>query len=194
MSTLFRFDRFEVDMAAGRLVSRGMRIHLREQSFQVLALLLERPGEVVSRDDLRRRLWPTEVFLDFENSLNTAVARLREALGDSADHPRFVETLPRRGYRFVAAVSKPAAAATVRKPRLLVLPFVNSTGDPAQEFFSDGMTDEIITELAAVAPEGLGRHRAYDRDALQGEPQGHRFYRHGAECRVHHRRRGSPRG
>ena len=85
MATSLRFDCYEVDLAAGRLFKRGTRIHLREQSFQVLALLVERPGEVVSRDDLRRRLWPAEVFIDFENSLNTAVARLREALGDSAD-------------------------------------------------------------------------------------------------------------
>jgi DNA-binding response OmpR family regulator len=81
MATLLRFDCFEVDLAAGQLFKRGARVHLREQCFQVLALLLERPGEVVTREELRRRLWPTEVFVDFENSLNAVVARLREALG-----------------------------------------------------------------------------------------------------------------
>ncbi len=155
MSTLLRFDRFEVDLAAGRLLSHGARIHLREQSFQVLALLLEHPGEIVRREDLRRRLWPGEVYVDFENNLNTAVARLREALGDSADHPHFVETLPRRGYRFIAAVSQPAPAATAQKPRLLVLPLVNSSDDPGQEYFADAMTDEIISAVAAIAADQL---------------------------------------
>ena len=119
MSSVLRFDCFEVDLAAARLFKRGSRIHLREQSFQVLALLLERPGEVVSRDDLRRRLWPTDVFIDFENSLNTAVARLREAIGDSAERPRFVETLPRHGYRFIGTISGSVPAdgpSTKREP------------------------------------------------------------------------------
>jgi len=160
MPSLVRFGGFEVDLAAGRLFKHGLRIHLREQSFQVLASLLERPGEVVTREDLRGRLWPAEVFVDFENNLNAAVARLREALGDSAEHPRFIETLPKRGYRFIGAVEGSAAApaevpATRPKARLLVLPFVNASGDPAQEYFSDAMTDEIITELASLAPAEL---------------------------------------
>jgi TolB-like protein len=158
MSTLIRFDGFEVDLAAGRLFKHGSRIRLREQSFQVLAMLLEHPGDVVTREDLRQRLWPTDVFIDFENSLNAAVARLREALGDSAERPRFIETLPKRGYRFIGtvadAVPAPGPAAPARK-RLLVLPFVNLTGDPAQEYLSDAVTDEVITELAALAPDIL---------------------------------------
>jgi TolB-like protein len=123
-------------------------------------LLLERPGHVVTRDDLRRRLWHGDVFVDFENSLNTAVGRLREALGDSADQPRYIETVPRVGYRFVAAVAEvwvpepPAARAPQAK--LVVLPFVNLGGDPSQEYFSDAMTDEIITELSALAIAELG--------------------------------------
>jgi TolB-like protein len=158
MSTLLRFDRFEVDLAAGHLFKGGARIHLREQSFQVLALLLERPGELVSRDDLRRRLWPTEVFVDFENNLNAVVARLREALGDSAERPRFIETLPKRGYRFIGTLSVPieaAKGAASRRARLLVLPFVNLSGDPTQEYVSDAMTDDVITELAALAADEL---------------------------------------
>jgi TolB-like protein/Tfp pilus assembly protein PilF len=124
----------------------------------VLATLLDHPGQVVSREDLRRRLWPDEVFVDFDNVLNTAVARLRDTLGDSADRPRFIETLPKRGYRFIAAVSQPlttAEPALPRRSRHLVLPFVNLSGDPGQEYFSDAMTGEIITELAALAPDAL---------------------------------------
>lgn len=158
MARILRFGSFDVDLAAGQLHKRGLRIGLREQSFQVLASLLERPGEVVSREELRRRLWPADVFVDSENNLNTAVARLREALGDSADHPRYVETLPKHGYRFIAPVSEqPSVHRRHSEPaaRLAVLPFVNLSGDPSQEYFSDAMTDEIITELAALAPEAL---------------------------------------
>jgi DNA-binding winged helix-turn-helix (wHTH) protein len=91
---IVRFDCYEVDFAAGQLRKRGARIRLREQPWQVLAMLLEHPGEVVTRDDLQSRLWPHDVIVDFERNLNTAIARLREALGDSADRPRFIETLP----------------------------------------------------------------------------------------------------
>src|SRR5512135_2235332 len=94
-----RFDCFEVDLDAGQLRRRGVRIRLREQSFKVLAALLERAGHVVTRDELRQRLWRDDSFVDFENNLNTAVAHLRQALGDSAERPRFIETLRKRGYR-----------------------------------------------------------------------------------------------
>jgi len=158
MPTIVRFDCFEVDLAAGQLVKRGARVRLRDQSFQVLAFLLERPGDVVTREDLKRRLWPDDVFVDFENSMNTAVARLREALDDSAEQPRYIETLPRRGYRFLApvSVSAPApGAVSAPRTRLVVLPFVNLSGDPAQEYVSDAMTEEVITELVALAPDAL---------------------------------------
>jgi TolB-like protein len=100
------------------------------------------------------RLWPGDVFVDFELNLNTLVARLREALGDSAENPRYIETLPKRGYRFLAAVSESAASEPAPKPRarLVVLPFKNVGGDPAEEYFSDAMTDELITDLCQVAP------------------------------------------
>jgi TolB-like protein/Tfp pilus assembly protein PilF len=157
MATVVRFDCFEIDLSSGQVRKNGIRIPLREQSFQVLASLLEQPGRVVTRDDLRRRLWPEGIVVDFDNNLNTAVARLREALGDSAERPRFVETIPRRGYRFLATVSQDAPAPDLPQPpaiaRVLVLPFVNLTGDPGQEYFSDAMTDEVITELSARAPE-----------------------------------------
>jgi DNA-binding winged helix-turn-helix (wHTH) protein len=99
---VLRFGVFEVDLRAGELRKQGMRIKLQEQPFQILAMLLERPGEVVTREDLRRRLWPDDTFVDFDHSLSTAINKIREALGDSAESPRYVETLPRRGYRFIA--------------------------------------------------------------------------------------------
>ncbi|MBZ5568175.1 MAG: winged helix-turn-helix domain-containing protein [Acidobacteriia bacterium] len=158
MSSIVRFGSYEVDLCAGQLRKCGVRINLRDQSFQVLAALLEHAGEVVTREQLQRRLWHGDVFVDFENNLNTAVARLRGALCDSSDHPRFIETLPRRGYRFMAQVSEaPALPQPVpaSRARLVVLPFVNFSGDSAQDYFSDAMTDEIVTALASLAPEQL---------------------------------------
>jgi TolB-like protein/Tfp pilus assembly protein PilF len=159
MLGLVRFSAFEVDLSSRELRKNGLRINLRDKSFQVLAALLEHAGELVTREELRQRLWPGDVFVDFDNNLNTAIGRLREALCDSAEHPHFIETLPKRGYRFVARVTEaPRTAQRVSSPatRLLVLPFVNLSGDPAQEYFSDAMTDEIITQLAALAPKQLG--------------------------------------
>jgi cholera toxin transcriptional activator len=97
-----------VDLAAGELRKNGARIRLQEQPFQILVLLLERPGEVVTREELRQKLWPADTFVDFDHSLNTAVNKLREALGDSASSPRYVETLARRGYRFLAPAQRSA--------------------------------------------------------------------------------------
>ena len=103
--TILRFGVFEIDVRAGEVRKQGVRIKLQEQPFHVLTVLLQRPGEVVSREELRSENWPADTFVDFDNSLNTAINKLREALGDSADSPRFIETLPRRGYRFVAPVT-----------------------------------------------------------------------------------------
>jgi TolB-like protein/DNA-binding winged helix-turn-helix (wHTH) protein/tetratricopeptide (TPR) repeat protein len=160
MRRTLRFDAFEVDLATHRLFKRGARIRLRDQSFQILVLLLEHIGEVVTREELRRRLW-AGVFVDFENSLNTAVGRLREALGDSADHPLYIETVPRLGYRFIGTVTggpllPPEPTVPRTKARLMVLPFVNSSGDPSLEYFSDAVTDEIITELSALVSVDVG--------------------------------------
>jgi DNA-binding winged helix-turn-helix (wHTH) protein/Tfp pilus assembly protein PilF len=102
---ILRFGVFEVDVRTGELRKQGKRIKLQEQPFHVLNVLLQRPGEVVTREELRNQNWPPDTFVDFDNSLNTAINKLREALGDSADNPRFIETLPRRGYRFIAPVS-----------------------------------------------------------------------------------------
>src|ERR1035438_4543904 len=113
---LLRFGVFEVDLAAGELRKNGARIRLQEQPFQVLTALQQNAGEVVTRDDLRKKIWPADTSVDFDHSLNTAVNKIRESLGDSASSPRFVETLARRGYRFIAPVDRIAAAATVSAP------------------------------------------------------------------------------
>src|SRR6266702_771071 len=103
--SILRFGVFEVDVRAGEVRKQGIRIKLQEQPFHLLTVLLQRPGEVVTREELRNQNWPADTFVDFDNSLNTAINKLREALGDSADNPRFIETLPRRGYRFIAPVT-----------------------------------------------------------------------------------------
>ena len=120
---ILRFGTFEVDVRSGELRKQGIRIKLQEQPFHVLTVLLQRPGEVVTREELRSQNWPADTFVDFDNSLNTAINKLREALGDSADNPRFIETLPRRGYRFIAPVTgvdgttKGTAAGVPARPR-----------------------------------------------------------------------------
>jgi TolB-like protein/DNA-binding winged helix-turn-helix (wHTH) protein/Tfp pilus assembly protein PilF len=200
-----RFATFEVDLRAGELRKGGIKLKLGGQPFQVLAILLERPGEVVTREELQKRLWP-DTFVDVDHNLNTAINKIREALGDSAENSRFVETLARRGYRFIGAVNGaeqarvaeakptrrsrslilPAAVGLVgivgitavlfalnvhgwrdrlfvhaARPRiqaLAVIPFANLSGDPEQEYFADGMTEEIITKLGEVnAPRVISR-------------------------------------
>jgi cholera toxin transcriptional activator len=109
---MYRFGVFEVNSAAGELRKSGVRIRLQEQPFQVLLTLLERPGGIVTREELRQKLWPADTFVDFDHGLNTAVNKLREALGDSAVNPRYIETLARRGYRFLAAVEPLSSRAS----------------------------------------------------------------------------------
>jgi Tol biopolymer transport system component/DNA-binding winged helix-turn-helix (wHTH) protein len=106
------FDRFELDLRSGQLRKNGHRVHLQAQPFRLLALMLEHPGEVVTREEVCRQLWHADTFVDFDHSLGTAINKIRETLGDSAEHPRFVETLPRRGYRFIGEI-KPQAQPTV---------------------------------------------------------------------------------
>jgi TolB-like protein/DNA-binding winged helix-turn-helix (wHTH) protein len=214
-----RFGVFELDSRAGELRRQGIRVRLQEKPLQILELLVSRAGEAVSRDELRAHLWPKDVFVDFDHSLNSAVSKLRDALRDTATSPQYIETLP-RGYRFLAAVVRPpdspasdAGGAAVpappvqndrptvvppprvpdspaRKGRrwgagawlagtaaalavsslivvrlttsapaessgLAVLPFQNLSGDPEQEFFSDGITDEMITQLGRMDPGRL---------------------------------------
>ena len=191
-----RFAVFEADLALGELTRLGRRVALQEQPFRVLAMLLQKPGELVTRETLRRELWP-QAIVDFDHGVNKAISKIRDALGDSPENPRFVETIPGRGYRFLAdvkpiepAVPSPEAVAPVagssapRRMRailgvglvaiviaiavafvlrtsrdvsapsatrsLAVLPFENLTHDPAQEYFADGMTDELITSLGQI--------------------------------------------
>jgi TolB-like protein/Tfp pilus assembly protein PilF len=155
-----KFGSFELDIQLRELRTGSTRVRLQEQPFAILRLMLERPGDVVTREELRQRLWPAGTYVDFEHSLNAAVKRLRAALGDDADNPRFVETLPRRGYRFIArldAAVAPAAATTrSTQPRLAVLPFANLCEDPAEDYFSDGLTEEMISQLGSVSRGRLG--------------------------------------
>jgi TolB-like protein/DNA-binding winged helix-turn-helix (wHTH) protein/Tfp pilus assembly protein PilF len=199
-----RFGIFEVDLHAGRLTKHGLRLKLQEQPFQVLAMLLEKPGELVNREELRSRLWPRTI-VDFDHGLNKAINKIRDVLGDSAENPRFIETVARRGYRFLAdvvAINAPSPQSEVTAgvgdtdrasppepvwkqlqhsrtwrlfgfPALLlaaallwivypwnasskihslaVLPLENLSGDPSQDYFAEGMTDELITDLSQIS-------------------------------------------
>jgi len=186
------FGEFEADLRSRELRRNGSRVRLPDQSFRVLAVLLEHPGELVSREDFQKRLWPSDTFVDFDHGLNNAVNRLRDAMGDSAEFPRIIETLPRRGYRFIgqlhrkvevglpetsaqyvswwrrSAVIVSVIAATsavlafsfgslrgmfspaTHVESVAVLPFENLSHDAEQEYFSDGMTDALITELGKI--------------------------------------------
>jgi TolB-like protein/DNA-binding winged helix-turn-helix (wHTH) protein/Tfp pilus assembly protein PilF len=204
VSSRLRFDSFELDIRAGELRRHGVRLRLRGQPLRVLEILLERAGEVVTREELQSRIWAADTFVDFDHSLHNAIARIREVLGDSAEKPRYIETLPRRGYRYIgpladfpevaAATSedagqRPSAGITPEQKRMLVpargalflialftlglaawttwryvhtktavppirsiavLPFSNLSGDPSEEYFADGMTDQLITDLAKI--------------------------------------------
>ncbi len=119
---LIRFGLFEVDLTSGEVRRQGLKIKLHGQPFQVLALLLERPGEVVTREELQHRIWPADTFVDFDHGLNKAINKIREALGDTAESPRFVETFPRRGYRFIAPVNDSSITAAPAIAPLLAIP------------------------------------------------------------------------
>src|SRR5207248_7619750 len=106
VARILRFGSFEANMRAGELRKRGIKVRLQDQPFQILVMLLERPGELVTRQEIHQKLWPADTFVDFDHDLNNAINRLREALGDSAETPRFVETLPRKGYRFTSLRSE----------------------------------------------------------------------------------------
>ena len=124
LSSLIRFGIFEVDPPAGELRRKGFKVKLQDQPFQILVVLLERSGEVVTREELQTKLWQADTFVDFERGLNRAINKLREALGDDADSPRFIETLPRRGYRFLAPVETAGTreSETAGKNRLVLVP------------------------------------------------------------------------
>ncbi len=158
--SLLSFDAFELDVRTGELRKRGKRLRLQGQPLQVLAALLKRAGDLVTREELRSEIWPADTFVDFDHSLHNAIARIRETLGDSADSPRFIETLPRRGYRFIGRVDEVKAEA--QAPRegcggdasqiqsMVVLPLDDHSGEPGHEYFADGMTEALITNLAKI--------------------------------------------
>jgi TolB-like protein len=132
--------------AAGELRSQGRKLKLQEQPLQILRVLMERSGEIVTREELRQKIWPSDTFVDFDHGINNAIKRLREALGDTAETPRYVETLPRRGYRFIGKIER-------QKPKfrsLAVLPLENLSHDPEQEYFAEGLTEALITTLAKI--------------------------------------------
>jgi TolB-like protein/DNA-binding winged helix-turn-helix (wHTH) protein len=189
---IVRFGSFEADLCVGELRRNGIRLKLQSQPFRVLALLLQRPGQILTREELQRELWASGTFVDYEQGLATAVNKVRDALGDSSANPRFIETVPRQGYRFIASVTtvlreSPGLPLPVRSPggsrririyviaavaalaslvlvgwllhkpytrhieSLAVLPLDNLSGDPAQEYFADGMTDELIADLGKIS-------------------------------------------
>jgi TolB-like protein/tetratricopeptide (TPR) repeat protein len=157
-----KFGPYEVDVHSRELKKGGVRVRLQDQPFQILTMLIEHAGDVVTREQIRDRLWPDGTFVDFEHSMNAAIKRLRAALGDTAENPRFVETLHRRGYRFVAAVVPPEVTAfpvqapiAPSRPRLVVLPFAN-LGTDTPEYFSDGLTEEMIMQLGRRCADRIG--------------------------------------
>jgi TolB-like protein/Tfp pilus assembly protein PilF len=148
---IVRFGDFELDQSIGELRKEGgTKIRLQEQPLQILRILLERPGKIITREELREKIWPSDTFVDFDHGINNAIKRLREALGDTAEMPRYVETLPRRGYRFIAnlQVEIPVPSRVIES--LAVLPLENLSGDPGQEYFADGLTEALITTLAKI--------------------------------------------
>jgi len=149
------FGAFEVDFQSRKLRKHGMRIRFEEQPFQILEMLLHRTGQVVTRKALREKLWPTTI-VGYEHSLNTAVNKMRELLGDSAQSPRFIETVPRVGYRFIAPVTKLQRASSLgEKKMLMALPFANLSGGRERDYFADGLTEEMISQLAKLDPKRL---------------------------------------
>src|SRR5947199_4680503 len=144
--TLVRFGAFELDQDAGELRKQGAKIRLQEQPLQVLQILLEHHGKLVAREELQRRIWPSDTFVDFDHGINNAIKRLRETLGDAAETPHYIETLPRRGYRFIGKIER----ETPKFRSLAVLPLENLSRDPQQEYLAEGLTEALITTLAKI--------------------------------------------
>ena len=159
--TDFRFGRFEIDSRTHELRKDGVRLRLQQQPFALLTLMLEHPGELVTRDELRDRLWPEGTFVDFEHGLNAAIKRLRSVLGDNPERPRFIETLHRRGYRFIAKVERVNGQSDVPvagndRHRLAVLPFLTLGETCMPESFAGGLTEELVTQLGRICANRLG--------------------------------------
>jgi len=140
-----RFDAYELDLRSCELRRDGVCIKVQEQPLQILQILVERTGQLVTREELRQKIWPSDTFVDFDHGINNAIKRLRAALGDSAEHPRYIETVASRGYRFIARTN-----AVRRIESLAVLPLKNLSQDPEQEYFTEGLTEALITTLARI--------------------------------------------
>jgi DNA-binding winged helix-turn-helix (wHTH) protein len=183
---VLRFGVFELDPKSGELRKNGALVKLQPQPFKVLALLASRPRQVITREEIREQIWGSERFVDFERGLNFCVKQIRAALGDDAERPRYIETLPKRGYRFLASVEAGGKSGKIPAERLrwiavvvvlvavivyllwprinpprekimlVVLPFENLSADPEQEYFSKGLTDELTTQLGQLNPKRLG--------------------------------------
>lgn len=159
---VLRFGLFEFETQNGVLRKGGKRVRLQPQPARVLALLVSRPGSLVTRDELRHAIWDDHTFVDFEHSLNFSVRQIRTALRDDAEKPRFIETLSRRGYRFIAPIEEVLSETERTVRSLAVLPLENLSHDPEEEYFADGMTDELITALAK-----FGSLRVISRTSIQ---------------------------
>jgi TolB-like protein/Flp pilus assembly protein TadD len=151
VQTTIRFGAFEVDLRAGELRKQSIKVKLQEQPLQVLQILLENPGEVVTREELQQKIWPSDTFVDFDHGLYNAIRRLREALEDSAETPYYIETLARRGYRFIGRLDHAPISIPSPIRSLAVLPLENLSRDPEQEYFAEGMTEALITTLAKIS-------------------------------------------
>jgi cholera toxin transcriptional activator len=153
----YKFGEFEADLRAAELRRRGLRLKMQMQPFQVLIALLERPHDVVTREELRQRLWPEDTFVDFDHGLNTAVAKLRETLGDSASTPKYVETIAKRGYRFLADVEKIEERAPVAQPEQAATTPQNAalpaSSSPLSASSLSGLAPAVSSATAKVAPQ-----------------------------------------
>jgi adenylate cyclase len=147
-ASVVRFGSFQLDLHAGELRRNGIKVRVPHQSIQVLAILLDHSGEVVTRDELQQRLWPNGTVVEFEHGINSIINRLRQVLEDAPDEPRFIETLPRRGYRFLVPVEKSALAPS--DTSIAVLPFTNLSADKENDIFSEGLAEEILNALGQV--------------------------------------------
>ena len=139
-----RFGTFEVDLEAGELRRNGVSVRIQDQPFQVLATLLTRPGQLITRGELRRKIWADHTFVDFERGINKAINRLRDALGDCPEAPRYIQTLARRGYRFIARVERQIRS-------IAVLPLENLSGDAGKDYWAEGVTDQLISQCAKIS-------------------------------------------
>ena len=163
-TSLLRFGVFELDTKNGELRKEGFLVRLKPQPLNLLTLLVSQAGDVVSRNEIRERLWGSETFIDFEEGVNHCIWQLRMALGDDAIQPRYIQTLPRRGYRFLQdpQVSEAGERRIRSGPEiaerlvLAVLPFETLSGDCREDHLGDGLTDELITQLGRANPENLG--------------------------------------